>query len=244
MAHCTHLNWREMKMSEIVYQLSTEDICQFLTNREHLDEVTRRVKQSFSCMEELGYYVNSVEQELYNEKQTSVLKVEAKVNYYTLLPKMENNSTLLRFETDQYIMEVFLETNEYVKNYINCVILRKEYYSENDYVTFVESGMDMEERMEELNQKKYNHFDYYLLFAQFLTAETELALVFGNGYMLTVPQSFFDEYKKEVASLKDNNSERRKELYETFHFDETEQMLVELERKQVAYQMFFLKNNK
>lgn len=83
-----------------------------------------------------------------------------------------------------------------------------------------------------------------MLFAQFLTAETELALVFGNGYMLTVPQSFLDEYKKEVASLKDNNSERRKELYETFHFDETEQMLVELERKQVAYQMFFLKNNK
>ncbi|MFB8570059.1 hypothetical protein ACFC6H_13265, partial [Enterococcus faecium] len=50
-------------MSEIVYQLSTEDICQFLTNREHLNEVTRRVKQSFSCMEELGYFVNSVEQD-------------------------------------------------------------------------------------------------------------------------------------------------------------------------------------
>lgn len=50
---------------------------------------------------------------------------------------MENNSTFLRFEIDHYIMEVFLETNEYVKNYINCVILRKEYYSEKDYVTVV-----------------------------------------------------------------------------------------------------------
>ncbi|EOB3457317.1 hypothetical protein ACIJDO_002505 [Enterococcus hirae] len=52
----------------------------------------------------------------------------------------------------------------------------------------------MEERMEELNQKQYNHFDYYLLFAQFLT-------------------------------------------------DETEQMLVELEPKQIAYQMFVLKKS-
>lgn len=244
MVYFIHLKWRKIKMSKIVYQLSTEDICQFLTNREHLNEVTRRVKHSFSCMEELGYFVNSVEQELYNEKQTSVLKVEAKVNYYTLLPKMENNSTLLRFETEHYIMEVFLETNKYVKNYINCVILRKEYYSEKDYVTFVESDSDMEERIEELNQKKYNHFDYYVLFAQFLTAETELALVFGNGYFLTVPQSFLDEYKKEVANSKGNNAESRKELYETFHFDETEQMLVELERNQVAYQMFISKNNK
>ncbi|EMF0406191.1 hypothetical protein IL090_002425 [Enterococcus hirae] len=99
----------------------------------------------------------------------------------------------------------------------------------------------MEEIMEELNQKQYNHFDYYLLFAQFLTDETELALVFGNGYMLTVPQSFLDEYKKEIANPKGDNFEMRKELYETFHLDETEQMLVELERKQIAYQMFVLK---
>lgn len=231
-------------MNNVVYQLTTENICQFLTNREHLNEVTRRVKHSFSCMEELKEFVNSVEQELYKEKHTSVLKVEAEINYFTLSPTMENDATLLRFETDHYIMEVFLETDKWVKNYLNCMILRKEYYSENEYVTFVESGMDMEERMEELNQKQYNHFDYYLLFAQFLTDETELALVFGNGYMLTVPQSFLDEYKKEIANSKGNNSEMRKELYETFHLDETEQMLVELERKKVAYQMFILKNNK
>jgi hypothetical protein len=231
-------------MNSVVYQLTTEDICQFLTNREHLNEVTRRVKQSFSCMEELKEFVNSVEQELYKEKHTSVLKVEAEINYFTLSPTMENDATLLRFETDHYIMEVFLETDKWVKNYLNCMILRKEYYSENEYVTFVESGMDMEERMEELNQKQYNHFDYYLLFGQFLTDETELALVFGNGYMLTVPQSFLDEYKKEIANSKGNNSEMRKELYETFDLDETEQMLVELERKKVAYQMFILKNNK
>ncbi|MGP5394457.1 hypothetical protein ACTXLQ_12945 [Enterococcus hirae] len=231
-------------MNNVVYQLTTENICQFLTNREHLNEVTRRVKHSFSCMEELKEFVNSVEQELYKEKHTSALKVEAEINYFTLSPTMENDATLLRFETDHYIMEVFLETNKWVKNYLNCMILRKEYYSENEYVTFVESGMDMEERMEELNQKQYNHFDYYLLFAQFLTDETELALVLGNGYMLTVPQSFLDEYKKEIANSKGNNSEMRKELYETFHLDEIEQMLVELERKKVAYQMFILKNNK
>ncbi|EGP4915325.1 hypothetical protein [Enterococcus faecium] len=231
-------------MNNVVYQLTTEDICQFLTNREHLNEVTRRVKHSFSCMEELKEFVNSVEQELYKEKHTSVLKVEAEINYFTLSPTMENDATLLRFETDHYIMEVFLETDKWVKNYLNCMILRKEYYSEDEYVTFVESGKDMEERMEELNQKQYNHFDYYLLFAQFLTDETEQALVFGNGYMLTVPQSFLDEYKKEIANSKGNNSEMRKELYETFHLDETEQMLVELERKKVAYQMFILKNNK
>ncbi|EPM6861572.1 hypothetical protein ACTPGT_002522 [Enterococcus hirae] len=230
-------------MSNVVYQLTMEDICQFLTNREHLNEVTRRVKHSFSCMEELKEFVNSVEQELYKEKHTNVLKVEAEVNYFTLSPTMEDDATLLRFETDHYIMEVFLETDKWVKNYLNCIILRKEYYSENEYVTFVESGMDMEEIMEELNQKQYNHFDYYLLFAQFLTDETELALVFGNGYMLTVPQSFLDEYKKEIANPKGDNFEMRKELYETFHLDETEQMLVELERKQIAYQMFVLKKS-
>lgn len=135
-----------------------------------------------------------MEQELYKDKHTSVLKVEAEVNYSTLSSTMENDATLLRFETDHFIIEVFLETNKWVKNYLNCMILRKEYYSENEYVTFVESGIDMEERMEELNQKQYNHFDYYLLFAQFLT-------------------------------------------------DETEQMLVELEPKQIAYQMFVLKKS-
>ena len=67
-------------MNNVVYQLTTENICQFLTNREHLNEVTRRVKHSFSCMEELKEFVNSVEQELYKEKHTSALKVEAEIN--------------------------------------------------------------------------------------------------------------------------------------------------------------------
>lgn len=57
-------------------------------------------------MEELKKFVNSVEQELYKEKHTSVLKVEAEDNYFTLSPTMENNATLLRFETEQMLVEL------------------------------------------------------------------------------------------------------------------------------------------
>lgn len=57
-------------------------------------------------MEELKKFVNSVEQELYKEKHTSVLKVEAEDNYFTLSPTMENDATLLRFETEQMLVEL------------------------------------------------------------------------------------------------------------------------------------------
>lgn len=57
-------------------------------------------------MEELKEFVNSVEQELYKEKHTSVLKVEAEDNYFTLSPTMENDATLLRFETEPMLVEL------------------------------------------------------------------------------------------------------------------------------------------
>ncbi len=41
-------------MSNVVYQLTVEDVSHFLTNKEHLNEVVRRIQKDFSCMEEMS----------------------------------------------------------------------------------------------------------------------------------------------------------------------------------------------
>ncbi|MBY3647709.1 hypothetical protein HJD08_15725, partial [Enterococcus faecium] len=47
-------------MNKVVYQLTTEDVSQFLTNKEHLNEVIRRIQKDFSCMEEMKYFIQRV----------------------------------------------------------------------------------------------------------------------------------------------------------------------------------------
>lgn len=37
-------------MNKVIYQLTTEDVSHFLTNKEHLNEVVRRIQKDFSCI--------------------------------------------------------------------------------------------------------------------------------------------------------------------------------------------------
>ena len=38
-------------MNKVIYQLTTEDVSHFLTNKEHLKEVIRRIQKDFSIQE-------------------------------------------------------------------------------------------------------------------------------------------------------------------------------------------------
>ena len=51
-------------MSEVAYQLTTEDVRQFIEDKENMQTVLKRIQKDFSCMEELGYFVQSVEEQL------------------------------------------------------------------------------------------------------------------------------------------------------------------------------------
>ncbi|HIB3627097.1 TPA: hypothetical protein ACWWHY_002873, partial [Enterococcus faecium] len=68
-------------MNKVVYQLTTEDVSQFLTKKEHLNEVIRRIQKDFSCMEEMKYFIQRVEEQLYMESETSQTKVTVSHNH-------------------------------------------------------------------------------------------------------------------------------------------------------------------
>ncbi len=70
-----------MKMSNVAYQLTVEDVSHFLTNKEHLNEVVRRIQKDFSCMEEMKYFIQRVEEQLYMESETSQTKVTVSHNH-------------------------------------------------------------------------------------------------------------------------------------------------------------------
>ncbi len=124
-------------MNKVIYQLTTEDVSHFLTNKEHLNEVIRRIQKDFSCMEEMKYFIQRVEEQLYLESETSQTKVTVSNNYldvYKHRPETVKKGTeLLRLETEKYIMNVYLERSELVENFVSCTICRKHYYSESEY---------------------------------------------------------------------------------------------------------------
>lgn len=68
-------------MSNVAYQLTVEDVSHFLTNKEHLNEVVRRIQKDFSCMEEMKYFIQRVEEQLYMESETSQTKVTVSHNH-------------------------------------------------------------------------------------------------------------------------------------------------------------------
>ena len=164
-------------MNKVIYQLTTEDVSHFLTNKEHLNEVIRRIQTDFSCMEEMKYFIQRVEEQLYLESKTSQTKVTVSNNYldvYKRRPEpLKKGAELLRLETEKYIMNVYLERSELVENFVSYTIRRKHYYSESEYYSTFESMELMEEEMEELNSKDVTVDDYYLVFTRFLTCGTE-----------------------------------------------------------------------
>ncbi|HFP8406911.1 TPA: hypothetical protein ACG8H0_003298, partial [Enterococcus faecium] len=175
-------------MNKVVYQLTTEDVSQFLTNKEHLNEVIRRIQKDFSCMEEMKYFIQRVEEQLYMESETSQTKVTVSHNHldvYKRRPETVKKGTeLLRLETEKYIMNVYLERSELVENFVSYTICRKHYYSESEYYSIFESMELMEEEMEELNSKNSTVDDYYLVFTRFLTCGTESIVLMGMDYEL------------------------------------------------------------
>ncbi|MBG8030142.1 hypothetical protein I5150_13675, partial [Enterococcus faecium] len=124
-------------MNNVVYQLTMEDISRFLTNKEHLNEVIRRIQKDFSCMEEMKYFVQNVEEQLYLESETSQTKVTVsnnRLDVYKRRPEsLKKGAELLRLETEKYVMNVYLEKSELVENFISYTICRKHYYSESEY---------------------------------------------------------------------------------------------------------------
>ncbi len=76
-----HHEKEKTKMSNVVYQLTVEDVSHFLTNKEHLNEVVRRIQKDFSCMEEMKYFIQRVEEQLYMESETSQTKVTVSHNH-------------------------------------------------------------------------------------------------------------------------------------------------------------------
>ncbi|VTS69204.1 Uncharacterised protein [Enterococcus hirae] len=181
-------------MNKVVYQLTTEDVSQFLTNKEHLNEVIRRIQKDFSCMEEMKYFIQRVEEQLYLESETNQTKVTVSNNYldvYKRRPETVKKGTeLLRLETEKYIMNVYLERSELVENFVSYTICRKHYYSESEYYSIFESMELMEEEMEELNSKDATVDDYYLVFTRFLTCGTESIVLMGMDYEFAVPEAF------------------------------------------------------
>ncbi len=166
-------------MNKVIYQLTTEDVSHFLTNKEHLNEVIRRIQKDFSCMEEMKYFIQRVEEQLYLESETSQSKGNNYLDVYKRRPDtLKKGAELLRLETEKYIMNVYLERSELVENFVSYTICRKHYYSESEYYSIFESM----ELMEELNSKDATVDDYYLVFTKFLTCGTESIVLMGMDY--------------------------------------------------------------
>ncbi|MEW4357254.1 hypothetical protein AB1J13_10320, partial [Enterococcus faecium] len=90
---------------KVIYQLTTEDVSHFLTNKDHLNEVIRRIQKDFSCMEEMKYFIQRVEEQLYLESETSQTKVTVSHNHldvYKRRPEMlKRGAELLCLETEK-----------------------------------------------------------------------------------------------------------------------------------------------
>ncbi|EGP4927476.1 hypothetical protein VD173_002349 [Enterococcus faecium] len=227
-------------MSNVVYQLTVEDVSHFLTNKEHLNEVVRRIQKAFSCMEEMKYFIQRVEEQLYMESETSQTKVTVSHNHldvYKRRPETVKKGTeLLRLETEKYIMNVYLERSELVENFVSYTICRKHYYSE--YYAIFESMELMEEEMEELNSKNATLDDYYLVFTRFLTCGTESIVLIGMDYELAVPEAFLREYVEEVDNPGDDWYTTLTDFLDTYTYNDTEEIQNELDRKRMTYQRF------
>ncbi|WP_165038279.1 hypothetical protein [Enterococcus sp. ZJ1622] len=164
------------------------------------------------------------------------LEVKVKINYFHLLPTIENGETILRLETSNYIMEVYMKKRNETERTVCYNLIEKKNESFIHH-QLIRSAL-MDEKMKELNQKPFVHYDYYVLFSQFLTQKSEFAVVNGSGYILTVEKDIYLDYLEKMKNPSDEELKKRKELYQLYHFDEAEFLELELNNQHIPYQKF------
>ncbi|ENZ5655572.1 hypothetical protein ACGWN7_002808 [Enterococcus hirae] len=164
------------------------------------------------------------------------LEVKVKINYFHLLPTIENGETILRLETADYIMEVYMKKRNEMEKTLCYNLTEKKNESLTHHQLFRSALVD--EKMKKLNQKPFVHYDYYVLFSQFLTQKSEFAVVNGSGYILTVEKDVYLDYLEKMKNSSEEELEKRKELYQLYHFDEAEFLELELNKHHILYQKF------
>lgn len=164
------------------------------------------------------------------------LEVEVKINYFHLLSTIENGEMILRLETTDYIMEVYMKKWNETERILCYNLIEKKNESLIHHQSIRSALID--EKMKELNQKPFVHYDYYILFSQFLTQKSDFAVVNGSGYILTVEKDIYLNYLEKIKNPSEEELEKRKELYQIYHFDEAEFLELELNKQHITYQKF------
>ncbi|EPI02327.1 hypothetical protein D920_00383, partial [Enterococcus faecalis 13-SD-W-01] len=185
-------------MSNDVYRLSTEDIERFLTNKEHLAIMTERVRNDFSCLNWLEYFIKNEEEQLRSEKKASQLTIHVLKDTFKRLTnktELKRGEVFLRLETQQYGMRVYLDRNEWSGSFLAFEIYNKE---EIGHICEMNESLSDGLARLDIDTKEPTVWDCYLLFSRFLTSETELVFLCAKDYALVVSEWILEDYIEDV----------------------------------------------
>lgn len=109
-----------------------------------------------------------------------------------------------------YIMEVYMKKWNETKRILCYNLIEKKNESAIHH-QLIRSAL-MDERMEALNQKPFVHYDYYVLFSQFLTQKRDFAVVNGSGYILTVEKDVYLDYLEKMKNPSEEELEKERNI--------------------------------
>lgn len=189
---------------ETIYRISSEDVSQYLGNRENEKKVFNQVRRSFSCMEELQVFVEIVERSINREKNDNEMLIHVEVNQldsvnncFKSIHTLPTGFTVLALATTNYLFHLQVEEN-WCGKFLSYDIYRKDYYSSEKYTLLNLASKALEDRTEQ--GPPYEYFlDYFIrLFAKFLAnGEEQIVLSKNEETSIVIARTVLEDYLAE-----------------------------------------------
>lgn len=230
---------------QTIYRICSEDVLSFVKNKENGEQVLKAVYSAFTCMEELGYFIEETESIINRDKRDKYSLIEIKLNklatvdnYQEDVYKLSSGHMLLVLETDYHLFYLFVEEN-WSGKFLTYELYRKDYYCLEEYRLFNIVSETLSDYIERVTDFEYSLQYFIRFFAEFLANGSEhIELTKDDDSAVLVDRYQFEKYLEEEDDVNPDYPKTVKEFMKSYTYDDVQEFLDTLGRRGYSYFLY------
>lgn len=230
---------------QTIYRICSEDVLSLVKNKENGEQVLRHVFSAFSCVEELGYFIEETESNINHEKVDKFSLIEIKLNrmdtvdnYSEDFHSLSSGHMLLVLETAHHLLHVFVEEC-WSGKFLSYDLYRKDYYLPERYTLFNIVSQELNDLIEKDSSFEYSLHYFVRFFAEFLANGREhIELTKDDDSSVLVDKDIFKSYLEDEDDTNPDFPKTVEDFMKSYTFDDVEEFLSVLSRRGSSYFLF------
>lgn len=230
---------------QTIYRICSEDVLSFVKNKENGDQVLKAVYSSFTCMEELGYFIEETETNINNDKKDKHSLIEIKLNELEAVEcceedvySLSSGFMLLVLETRYHLFHLYVEEN-WSGKFMSYDVYRKDYYSLDGYKLIQLVSEALPEQIGRDSFFEYTLIYFIKLFIKYLTnGKDYIQLAKDDESTVLVDRDVLEKYLREDDDVNPDYPKNVRDFLKSYIYDDVQEFLNTLSRRGDSYFLF------